>query len=388
MPETSLSYISEVLGQIEQPALLIDSTQKVSFLNSNCSDLLGEIAGQRIQEVSFFIPLLGILNNIHSTEVKLPHTIESETTNRGTLSFTISKPDSSADYCMILIKELDAIETKKVPPKDYRQALLDMEKMRTMKSVSAGAAHEINNPLGGIMQSVQVLARIVDFDDERTMQRLSQHGISEENVSLIKSYMEDRRISNFIEIIRDCGERSSRMIRQLLGFCRIKDVRTSRLILNELMETVLFLTKTDNQMRKEFNFRYTKIEIDENAPTIEINADDQTLAHAIFLVLKQLAIKEFERRTQQPDIETQMKITFKPAENDIVALEVQDNGLPFTTQDHEAFAMDYYEMEPENSRLSLPISRYLIEEQNNGKVTLKSNEGGNLVRFEFPVPKP
>lgn len=387
MTKRSIDHISAVLDLTEQPALLVNSQLKIIYLNPPAISLLGDISNQNADTISYFIPILGILNNVHNNNTQLPYSIKSDTTDVGTLFYTVSKPDVEATYSMVLIKQLDKIETKKVPPKDYRQALLDMEKMRTMKLIAAGAAHEINNPLGGIMQSVQVLSRVVDLDDRRTVKKMAELEIDEKTVDLFKKYFKDRRMDNFLEIIRDCGERSAAMIKQLLGFCRFKEIKNERLILNELLETVLFLTRIDNYMRKIYDFRFTKIIIEPDSPNLEIIANDQTLAHAMFLLFKQMAIKQYARRKEQ-DVETEMNFRFSKNEDGSSVLEVQDNGMPFSEDELEIFKKDYFELEPENELICLPISRHLVENENGGRINIEPSENGNKISFWFPLQTP
>ncbi len=55
--------------------------------------------------------------------------------------------------------------------------MMQTEKMMSLGGLTAGMAHEINNPLGGILQGAQMLLRRIDPDFEKNKDIADETGI-------------------------------------------------------------------------------------------------------------------------------------------------------------------------------------------------------------------
>ena len=71
--------------------------------------------------------------------------------------------------------------------------------------LAAGMAHEINNPLGGILQSAQNIQRRIDPSVQANARKAQEIGI---DVKDIYVYLESRGIVGFVKGIRELADRA------------------------------------------------------------------------------------------------------------------------------------------------------------------------------------
>ncbi|MCP4718971.1 MAG: PAS domain S-box protein, partial [Desulfobacteraceae bacterium] len=90
--------------------------------------------------------------------------------------------------------------------------MIHSEKMMTVGGLAAGMAHEINNPLAGMMQSAQVINNRLTKKIPANEETASALGIS---MPAIQAYMEQRGILKMLKSITDAGNNAAKIVQNM-----------------------------------------------------------------------------------------------------------------------------------------------------------------------------
>lgn len=97
------------------------------------------------------------------------------------------------------------------------EIMVQTEKMMSVGGLAAGMAHEINNPLGSVMQGAQNLERRFSSQIKANVKAAAVAGCSMES---LQKYLEDRKITGIIAGIRDSSARAAGIVSNMLEFSK------------------------------------------------------------------------------------------------------------------------------------------------------------------------
>ena len=95
--------------------------------------------------------------------------------------------------------------------------MAETEKMLSVGGLAAGMAHEINNPLGAIMQGSQNILRRIDPDMPQNREAAAA---IDADLHRINHYLAERGILHFLEGIAKPGARAAKIVADMLSFSR------------------------------------------------------------------------------------------------------------------------------------------------------------------------
>lgn len=258
--------------------------------------------------------------------------------------------------------------------------MVQTEKMLSVGGLAAGMAHEINNPLGVIMQGSQNILRRIDPAMPRNRAAAAAMGV---DLNQINRYLADRDILHFLEGIREAGARAAKIVADMLSFSRRSESRFTLVDLVEMLETVLRLAASDYDLKKKYDFRRITIQRDYDPSLRVVYCDKTEIEQVILNLLKNAAQAMADDGTLSPTI-----ILRTRQEPDTVLIEVIDNGPGmdqkilnrifepfFTTKDVGA-----------GTGLGLSVSYFIITEQHNGRLLVHSKPGqGACFSIRLPL---
>ena len=132
-------------------------------------------------------------------------------------------------------------------------------------------AHEINNPLAGIIQNTQVILNRMRDDNPRNLAAARECGVE---LDTVRQYLEKRGILQSTEMVREIGIRASRIVENMLDFARRSTSEHRYHDPKELLERTLALAASDFDLKKSYDFKRIEIEreYDGDVPDIYCNA--------------------------------------------------------------------------------------------------------------------
>ena len=253
------------------------------------------------------------------------------------------------------------------------------EKMMLVGGLAAGMAHEINNPLGGILQACANILRRTSA--ERRDNQDAAAGVGAE-MALVHAYLEERGVFEFVASIQEACQRASTIVADMLAFSRSGDTRMAETRVPDLLESVARLAANDMDMRLPQGGRIAlELEVPADIGTVQCDSSkiQQVLLNLVRNALQ--AIKE-----QAGDIAPRIILRARREPAHLV-LEVEDNG-PGMDLDTQRRAFEPFFTTKEvgvGTGLGLSVSYFLIVDQHKGTIDVESQPGQGA-RFVIRLP--
>jgi len=231
--------------------------------------------------------------------------------------------------------------------KKTQNQLLQAEKMSSLGQLSAGVAHQLNNPLGGITLFSQLM--------------LEEHDLSESARTDIKR-------------IKKEAERCRLIVKELLEFSRQTKKEIKPYDINALIKRTLFLLK--NQAL----FQNIEIITDFTEDFTEAYADVQQLNHVFMNIILNAA----------DAMEGSGTLTIKTSfiiKTSTILIEISDTGPGFKDNVLKNIFEPFFTTKEEGKGTGLGLSMaYGIIENHNGKLSAKNNRNEGATFFiELPT---
>jgi len=233
-----------------------------------------------------------------------------------------------------------------------QQSLLQAEKMASIGTLTAGVAHEVNNPLAGLRIG---LNRIAKYPDNR------------------------KQLEDYLPLMQDSLLRMEHVIQDLLTFSRISP--------KEREEVCACLLINKSVKLAQYRIRSSKIQIHfdpANCPNkLQVNANQMEQVFLNLLVNGIDAI--MDRMQSQPDWEGKISITIEKA-GDFSNFCFSDNGTGIDPQIIGKIFDPFFTTKKtgEGTGLGLSVS-YQIVEDHGGKLMVESHPGIGS-KFTVAIP--
>ena len=279
---------------------------------------------------------------------------------------------------IILATVRDITEYKKT-----QALIIQTEKMLSVGGLAAGMAHEINNPLAGMVQTAVTLEnRLLKLEKyETNIKAAEEHNI---NISDLKSYMHDRGIDRMVRTIREAGGRIADIVNNMLNFARSQGEQKSRQTLTELVEKSLGLAVIDYNEKIHYDFKAIKIikEYDDTIP--EVICEPGMIQQVILNLLQNAAYEMHKTDIKSPQITIRC---WYQQDRNMVGLEIEDIG-PGVSQEHKGKLFEPFfttKAAGVGTGLGLSVSYYIIAKDHGGEIS-EISEPGNGAKFRIMLP--
>ncbi len=274
----------------------------------------------------------------------------------------------------------------KTEQKRLEEMMIQSEKMLSVGGLAAGMAHEINNPLGGIMQNAQVVIKRVTGDMPANDKAASEAGTS---MSAIRAFMDSRKVVHHLEMILEAGKRAAVVVDNMLSFARKGTRSMDPCDLVDLLEKTVELAEKDYDLKKKYDFKKIRIEreYEENLPLVKC---EYSKIQQVFLnILKNGA--EAMAASKGRDLSgSRVSMFYLRArkQDNFVLIEIEDNGPGIPEGVRKRIFEPFFTTKPVGvgTGLGLSVSYFIITQNHDGEMTVESEEGnGSKFIIKLPV---
>jgi len=261
------------------------------------------------------------------------------------------------------------------------ETLVQTEKMLSLGGLAAGMAHEINNPLGAIMQSTQNIKRRLSHELKRNHKIAKQNNL---NMKQIKNFIEQQKIDTFLDGILASGKRAADIVGDMLSFAKPISHETSHVNLSEALDAAVRLSAKDYNQKKQFDFRNIQIRKTYSHNIGQVYAQKNQLEQVFLnlLINAAQALATQAASNKHPLIELILR-----REGQTAVIEVIDNGPGMDESVRKRVFEPFFTTKDEKTGtgLGLSVSYFIINEQLGGELSVESQPGKGC-RFTIRLP--
>jgi len=279
------------------------------------------------------------------------------------------------DLPATLIFLTDITEKKK-----SNELMIQTEKMMSVGGLAAGMAHELNNPLGGILQGIQNIKRRLSPNLQANQKLAEEYGI---DLCQLQLYLEQRGVLSFFDGVIASGKKAAEIIKNMLQFSRKSESKMAPINLTELIDKVLDLAGKDYDLKKKYDFRNIEIgkEFEPNLPLVPCTETE--IEQVLLNLLKNAAYAMTEQNKEGKNLLAIRLLR----QGLMIRIEVEDNGPGMDEATRKRIFEPFFTTKPvgEGTGLGLSVSYMIIT--NNHKGTMKvESEPGQGATFIFQLP--
>jgi len=264
----------------------------------------------------------------------------------------------------------------------YQEQLKKQEKLASLGLLSAGIAHEVQNPLNFVINfsktSQKLLRDINEIIDD------NKDHIPAEDIADLEIASED--LHQNMEKIISHAERAVNIVRDILLMSRGKE--------NEFLPTDIcrvvkeYIWLSYHAMRANFkNFNISiKEEYQTGAPLM--NVIPQDLSRAVLNVMNNACYAVWKRQQSvSDDYKPEISVSVKFPDGNIV-IKIADNGEGMTDEVKQKLYENFFTTKPagQGTGLGMAITRDIIENSHGGKLSFTS-ELGKGTEFVLVIPE-
>ncbi|MFC1819975.1 ATP-binding protein [Thermodesulfobacteriota bacterium] len=246
-----------------------------------------------------------------------------------------------ADQCACALEKARLMEEQR---SRYNHLASRTNKLSALGRMAAGIAHEINNPLAGILLF---------------------------STNLVKKAPEEGQIKDGLEVITREALRCKGIIQDLLEFSRDKDPKKNLSSINGIIEKALSI------LENEFRLRHISLEKDlsKEMPDVLVDVDQM---QQVFI---NIFLNAIEASNEGGSVSVK---TFTAADQKHQIIGVEDTGNGISTEDIEKVFDPFFSTKTNGTGLGLAVS-YGIIEKHSGRIQITSQPGqGTRIEIEIP----
>ncbi len=364
--EDQKAHLSELFARVPEAVVMVDRDSRITRVNPEFTKIFGyttdEAMGQRIDDLIAPEDLQGEAARntdrmFQTGEVFATETVRRHKSGARVPVALMCVPVSSSggqDAGYVIYRDLTESKRLQDEQRRYHEIQLELahaNRIATIAQLSASIAHEINQPLTGIITNCSTCLAMM------TTEPLNIDGARE----AVRRTMRD-------------GNRAADVITRLRALFSKKEPATEAVDLNEATREVIALSLGD--LQKSRVILHTELA----AGLQPVLADRVQLQQVVLNLLRNAldAMSAVEDRPRELLIKTERDA------GDCLRLSVKDAGVGFDSQAKDKLFDAFYSTKADGMGVGLSVSRSIIE-NHQGKLWAVLNDGPGAT-FSFSVP--
>jgi PAS domain S-box-containing protein len=347
-----------ILEHVGHPIAVCDTSGNFILFNARAERLFQEAPGMPARarravsanavKLTSFISTLASSSSITGRQAEI-QLIDPETHASLPMEITSAEvADANGQVTAVVSILQDLSEIRELERRRVEQQLFESEKLAAVGRLAASIAHEVNNPLEAIKNSLYLLTNSKSVEQN----------------------------SRFLDVARKETERVSHIIKQMLGFARHSG-EVEWVNINQLTDETLILIEKKLRQSKVDVIR----EFDSNLPLVRARADQLRQVFLNLLLNAQQAIEGGGRirvRTSR----------FEQALQPSVSIQISDTGLGITEQDATRIFEPFFSTRAKGTGLGLWVTQDIVR-HHGGRIEVTSGDGeGTMFTIILPVDSP
>jgi PAS domain S-box-containing protein len=336
------------------------------------------------------IPELGLAGDRYARRTLLE--VLGQSGRAENLEFPLRRKDGSVIDCVLSCQVLSvdgqecvlAVLRDVTEFKRMQEMMVQTEKMVSVGGIAAGVAHEINNPLGIIMNTAQNLAMRTRPDFPKNVQVARELGL---NMDLLDRYMQARGLHDFIQTIQDAAMRAANIIRHMLDFSRRSESRCTACDLPAIVDKAVNLARSDYDLSREYDFKQISVVRDYDEQLPEVRCTETEIEQVILNLLRNAAQAMSGIRHDLSDPRITVRIR---NDRSHLRIEVEDNGPGMPPEVQRRVFEPFFTTKPPGvgTGLGLSVSYFIVTRSHKGRMRVESAPGeGTRFIVELPVTR-
>ena len=281
----------------------------------------------------------------------------------------------SGDHIQAIIRDI-------TERKQSQRIIMQTEKMLSLGGLAAGMAHEINNPLSGMMQNAQLIENRLSRNLPVNVKAAEEAGTT---LSSINAYMENRNILKLLRSINNSGIQAAKIVANMLRFARKDNSEKLSDNIVALLDNTIELSQSDYSLKSNYDFKKIKITREYESDLLFISCHSSSLQQVFFNIIKNAAEAIFN----SPGKDKAPELIFRIMKNDAMArVEIEDNGPGIEEKVQKSIFEPFFTTKgpKEGTGLGLSVSYFIIVTDHGGKITVESAMGkGTKFIIELPL---
>jgi PAS domain S-box-containing protein len=375
------NYITNIINSMPSVIIGIDKFYNVTHWNKQAEKLFDiTVEKARSQNLFRLLPYLKLLQDrierslMDNIIQKYPNLHHKTNTDDVIEDVTVFPLSDDFDGAVLRIDDV----TERV---NMEEMMIQSEKMLSVGGLAAGIAHEINNPLAGIMQNTSVIMNRLLKKTPKNLQVAQEMNL---DFDQLLTFFEKRNIARQLQLVFDSGERASRLVKNMLSFARKSDSKFQFSDVRKIINNTIKLMKNHFDISRKYDFKKIDIQLHYQEELKNISCEETKLQQVFMNILKNGGDAMFS----SPEPPENPTFTINVTQNEMITkIEIQNNGPAIPANIKKRIFEPFYTTKSigKGTGLGLSVSYFIITKTHQGKMWVVSDdEKGTRFIIELP----